>query len=63
MLPLAYTFSLFSVGTFWLIEALHLAGRSDEARALHEEMLSRRTAAGLPGKPWSCRSAAATGNG
>lgn len=41
MLPLAYTFSLFSVGTLWLIEALHLAGRSDEARALHEEMLSR----------------------
>ncbi len=47
MLPLAYTFSVFSVCTFWLIEALHLTGRSDEARALYEDMLSRRTAAGL----------------
>jgi GH15 family glucan-1,4-alpha-glucosidase len=37
----------FNVCTFWLIEALHLSGRSDEARALFEEMLSHRTAAGL----------------
>ncbi len=37
----------FNVCTFWLIEALHLTGRSAEARALYEEMLSRRTAAGL----------------
>ncbi|WP_419815980.1 glycoside hydrolase family 15 protein [Glacieibacterium sp.] len=37
----------FNVCTFWLIEALHLTGRSDDARALFEEMLSRRTAAGL----------------
>lgn len=37
----------FNVCTFWLIEALHFTGRSDEARALFEEMLSRRTAAGL----------------
>lgn len=37
----------FNVCTFWLIEALHLTGRSDEARALYEEMLSRRTQAGL----------------
>ncbi|MEO8115747.1 MAG: glycoside hydrolase family 15 protein, partial [Phenylobacterium sp.] len=33
--------------TFWLIEALHLSGRTEEARALFEEMLGRRTAAGL----------------
>lgn len=39
--------SAFNVCTFWLIEALHLSGRSDEARALFEEMLGRRTAAGL----------------
>ncbi len=37
----------FSVCTFWLIEALYYTGRSEDARALFEEMLSRRTAAGL----------------
>ncbi|HET6970981.1 MAG TPA: glycoside hydrolase family 15 protein [Phenylobacterium sp.] len=37
----------FNFCTFWLIEALHLSGRTDEARTLFEEMLSRRTAAGL----------------
>lgn len=37
----------FNVCTFWLIEALHLTGRSEEARALYEEMLTRRTQAGL----------------
>jgi GH15 family glucan-1,4-alpha-glucosidase len=37
----------FNVCTFWLIEALWLTGRTDDARALFEEMLSRRTPAGL----------------
>jgi GH15 family glucan-1,4-alpha-glucosidase len=37
----------FNVCTFWLIEALHLTGRSGDARRLFEEMLSRRTIAGL----------------
>jgi GH15 family glucan-1,4-alpha-glucosidase len=37
----------FNVCTFWLIEALHLTGRSDEARTLFGAMLDRRTAAGL----------------
>jgi len=37
----------FNICTFWLIEVLHLSGRTDEARALFEDMLSRRTAAGL----------------
>ncbi|SFR82208.1 glycoside hydrolase family 15 protein [Sphingomonas jatrophae] len=37
----------FNVCTFWLIEALHVTGRVDDARALFEEMLARRTAAGL----------------
>jgi pentatricopeptide repeat protein len=37
----------FNVCTFWLIEALYRTGREDEARTLFEEMLSRRTAAGL----------------
>jgi len=37
----------FNFCTFWLIEALHATGRTDEARDLLEEMMSRRTAAGL----------------
>jgi GH15 family glucan-1,4-alpha-glucosidase len=37
----------FNVCTFWLIEALHATGRGDDARALFEEMLKRRTASGL----------------
>lgn len=37
----------FNVCTFWLIEALHATGRHADARALYEEMLARRTAAGL----------------
>ncbi len=37
----------FNVCTFWLIEALHLVGRSEEARELFETMLSHTTASGL----------------
>jgi GH15 family glucan-1,4-alpha-glucosidase len=37
----------FNFCTFWLIEALHLVGRRDEARGLFEEMLGRLTPAGL----------------
>ena len=37
----------FNVCTFWLIEALHFTGRDADARALFEEMLARRTPAGL----------------
>jgi len=37
----------FNVCTFWLIEALWLTGRNDDARELFEEMLARRTKAGL----------------
>ena len=37
----------FNFCTFWLIEALYLAGRQDEARALYERMLERLTPAGL----------------
>jgi GH15 family glucan-1,4-alpha-glucosidase len=37
----------FNVCTFWLIEALHATGRDSDARALLEEMMARRTAAGL----------------
>lgn len=37
----------FNICTFWLIEALHVANREDEARALFEKMLSHRTPSGL----------------
>ncbi|HEY7808808.1 MAG TPA: glycoside hydrolase family 15 protein [Allosphingosinicella sp.] len=37
----------FNFCTFWLIEALHLSGRTDEARALYEQTLERLTPAGL----------------
>jgi GH15 family glucan-1,4-alpha-glucosidase len=37
----------FNFCTFWLIEALHLIGRTDEARHLYETMLERLTPAGL----------------
>ena len=37
----------FNVCTFWLIEALYATGRIADARALFEEMLARRTGAGL----------------
>ena len=37
----------FNVCTFWLIEALHLSGRSDEARDLFMSMLSHTTRSGL----------------
>lgn len=37
----------FNFCTFWLIEALYFTGRHADARALFEEMLTRRTKAGL----------------
>jgi GH15 family glucan-1,4-alpha-glucosidase len=37
----------FNFCTFWLIEALHILGREDEARQLYCAMLERRTPAGL----------------
>ncbi|MEL6529644.1 MAG: glycoside hydrolase family 15 protein [Pseudomonadota bacterium] len=37
----------FNVCTFWLIEALHLAGRDEEARSLFTTMLSHTTQSGL----------------
>ena len=37
----------FNFCTFWLIEALKLTGRVDEARSLYERMLQRLTPAGL----------------
>jgi GH15 family glucan-1,4-alpha-glucosidase len=37
----------FNFCTFWFIEALHLVGREEEARAMYEKMLQRLTPAGL----------------
>ena len=37
----------FNICTFWLIEALHLLGRTEEARELFDTMLSHRTKSGL----------------
>lgn len=37
----------FNFCTFWLIEALHLVGRGEEARRLYETMVARLTPAGL----------------
>lgn len=37
----------FNICTFWLIEALHIAGRDAEARGLFKAMLSHRTPSGL----------------
>ncbi|RKF19177.1 glycoside hydrolase family 15 protein [Altericroceibacterium spongiae] len=37
----------FNICTFWLIEALHLAGRDEEARELFCTMLNHRTKSGL----------------
>jgi GH15 family glucan-1,4-alpha-glucosidase len=37
----------FNICTFWLIEALYMTGRVEDARALFVEALARRTAAGL----------------
>jgi GH15 family glucan-1,4-alpha-glucosidase len=37
----------FNFCTFWLIEALHLVGRTEEARDLYGKMLERLTPAGL----------------
>ena len=37
----------FTVCSFWLIEALAMTGRRDEARGLFEQLLTRRTPSGL----------------
>lgn len=37
----------FNICTFWLIEALHMDGRDEEARQLFETMLEHRTKSGL----------------
>jgi GH15 family glucan-1,4-alpha-glucosidase len=52
----------FNFCTFWLIEALYLVGRRDEARELFEGMLSRRTHAGLLSEDSDLKTGAPWGN-
>lgn len=52
----------FNICTFWLIEALHLVGRDDEARALFTAMLSHRTRSGLLSEDLDFRTGELWGN-
>jgi GH15 family glucan-1,4-alpha-glucosidase len=52
----------FNFCTFWLIEALHLAGRGKEARSLYERMLERLTPAGLLSEDTDFRTGELWGN-
>ena len=52
----------FNFCTFWFIEALHLAGETDRARALFDQMLGRRTHAGLLSEDTSLTDGALWGN-
>ncbi|MCB2078566.1 MAG: glycoside hydrolase family 15 protein [Novosphingobium sp.] len=52
----------FNICTFWLIEALHLAGRDGEARQLFETMLGHRTRSGLLSEDMDFETAELWGN-
>jgi GH15 family glucan-1,4-alpha-glucosidase len=52
----------FNFCTFWFIEALHLTGRTAEARELFNEMLSHRTHAGLLSEDLSLKDGVLWGN-
>jgi len=52
----------FNFCTFWFIEGLHLAGETEEARRLFEDMLARRNHAGLLSEDVSLTDGALWGN-
>ncbi|GIK98940.1 MAG: glucoamylase [Alphaproteobacteria bacterium] len=52
----------FTVCTFWLIDALHMVGREDEARELFENMLACRTSLGLLSEDIDVRTGELWGN-
>jgi GH15 family glucan-1,4-alpha-glucosidase len=52
----------FNCCTFWFIEALYYVGRREEARTLFEDMLRRRTSAGLLSEDCDLESGEAWGN-
>ncbi|HEX8234171.1 MAG TPA: glycoside hydrolase family 15 protein [Caulobacteraceae bacterium] len=52
----------FNFCTFWYIEALHHAGRAQEARELFSEMVARRTSAGLLSEDFGLKDGELWGN-
>ena len=52
----------FNICTFWLIEALHLVGRDEEARVLFDAMLSHATRSGLLSEDLDFRTGELWGN-
>lgn len=52
----------FNICTFWLIEALHLVGRDEEARELFSAMLSHTTKSGLLSEDLDFKSGELWGN-
>jgi GH15 family glucan-1,4-alpha-glucosidase len=52
----------FNCCTFWFIEALYDVGRREEARTLFDEMLRRRTSAGLLSEDCDLATGEAWGN-
>ena len=53
---------MFLACSFWLVDALHLAGRQDEATRLFERLLDLRNDVGLLSEEWDTRAGRQLGN-
>jgi GH15 family glucan-1,4-alpha-glucosidase len=53
---------LFLACSFWLVDALHMAGRRTEALALFQRLLALRNDVGLLSEEWDCHGARQLGN-